>query len=228
MTRKTIKILGITILLLTLTSFGYFELRRFFDIDSCLDRGGRWNYEEKKCEFDDIQIVFDSSILVLPEYASGREYESKKPITPKVFHFDQYTFVMGFDSLQNSSLGLYSGNQKILSLKHSDGEYDTVMVANLNNDDIPDFLISYQFEDGATLFGLLSKSKTKFKEIKLLDEWQETYCIESGDTLQYIQPLQIRDVNNDGKDDIISNLVKINNRVFAIRCTDTIFADRIK
>ena len=52
MTRKTIKTLVITFLLIALIGFGYFKMIRFFEIDSCLDKGGRWNYEKKVCELN--------------------------------------------------------------------------------------------------------------------------------------------------------------------------------
>lgn len=52
MTRKTIKILVITFLLIASTGFGYLKMTYFFEIDSCLDKGGRWNYEKQICELD--------------------------------------------------------------------------------------------------------------------------------------------------------------------------------
>ena len=52
MTRKTIKILVITFLLIALTGFGYLKMTHFFEIDTCLDKGGRWNYEKQVCELD--------------------------------------------------------------------------------------------------------------------------------------------------------------------------------
>jgi hypothetical protein len=57
MTVKTIKILGITILFIALTYFGYVKVSRFLAIDSCLDRGGRWNYKTNQCELDSNQLV---------------------------------------------------------------------------------------------------------------------------------------------------------------------------
>lgn len=30
------------------------KLTRFFEIDKCLDSGGRWNYELEQCEYADI------------------------------------------------------------------------------------------------------------------------------------------------------------------------------
>jgi hypothetical protein len=54
---KTIKIIGITILFIALTYFGYVKVSRFFAIDSCLDRGGRWNYKTNQCELDSNLLV---------------------------------------------------------------------------------------------------------------------------------------------------------------------------
>ncbi len=123
-----------------------------------------------------------------------------------------------------ASLGLYYENKEILYETAPDGLYDTVMIANLNNDGIPDFLIEYAFEDGATLLGLLSKTKTLFIERQLRDEISDYYCGDIGDTSNYIIPLIISDVNHDGKDEVIINSVKMNGKSFGISCTDTIYA----
>jgi hypothetical protein len=43
--------------------FGILWIKRFFQIDSCLDKGGKWNYELKKCEgCDDLDsfVAIDS------------------------------------------------------------------------------------------------------------------------------------------------------------------------
>ena len=47
---KPIKILGAIILIVSVSAFGYVKVSRYFDIDSCLDKGGRWNYEKQVCE----------------------------------------------------------------------------------------------------------------------------------------------------------------------------------
>lgn len=54
MTTKTIKIVVATLIILTLTYFGFIKVKRFFEIDGCLDKGGRWNYSTGKCEFSDL------------------------------------------------------------------------------------------------------------------------------------------------------------------------------
>lgn len=53
MKRKTFGILVITLSLITLTVIAYMKMTHFFEIDSCLDKGGRWNYEKQLCEVDD-------------------------------------------------------------------------------------------------------------------------------------------------------------------------------
>jgi hypothetical protein len=50
MKRKIIK--GIILALLALVIvIGFFKIKRFFEIDKCLDAGGRWNYETNQCEY---------------------------------------------------------------------------------------------------------------------------------------------------------------------------------
>jgi len=168
---------------------------------------------------------FDEKVLNDPKFASGREYETHKIIQPTVLHFDNYTFVEGNDT-SSSTLGLFYGNKEIFLSKHSDGMFDTIMKANLNNDGVPDFLVEYAFEDGATLLGLLSKTKTSFVEKQLSGEISDYYCGDIGDTSNYIIPLIISDINHDGKDEVIINAVKMNGKLFGIACTDTIYADR--
>ena len=51
MSKRTIKILIIGLLTITGLTFGYFKVDTFFKVDSCLDRGGRWNYQTDECEF---------------------------------------------------------------------------------------------------------------------------------------------------------------------------------
>jgi hypothetical protein len=170
--------------------------------------------------------TFDSKVLNDPKYASGREYETHKIIQPKELHFGNYTFVEGNDTA-SSTLGLFYRSKEIFFSKHSEeGSFDTIMQANLNNDGVPDFLVEYVFEDGATLLGLLSKTQTSYVEKQLSAEISDYYCGEIGDTSGYIQPIIISDINNDGKEEVIINAVKMNGKIFGIACTDTIYADK--
>jgi hypothetical protein len=52
MSKRTTKILIIGLLTTTGLTFGYFKVDKFLQVDSCLDRGGRWNYETNKCEYE--------------------------------------------------------------------------------------------------------------------------------------------------------------------------------
>jgi len=49
MSKRTRLVLSALILTLVVI-FGYL-LKGFLEIDSCLDRGGRWNYETGTCEY---------------------------------------------------------------------------------------------------------------------------------------------------------------------------------
>jgi hypothetical protein len=196
------KLLGFVLTAILLV-FGCFKAKDFFAIDGCLDTGGRWNYQKRECE----EFKFDPKVLSDQRFSSGRYYETKKSIPPKTFQFENYTIVTGYPSDNGvASLGLFYGNKQLFYTTAPDGFYDTVMVANLNNDGIMDFLVGIAYEDGGSLLGLTSVTKERYKERSLIDERYDAYCIESSDTTKHILPLQIKDINYDGKDDIIANL----------------------
>jgi len=52
MSKRTTKILIIGLLTTTGLTFGYFKVDKFLKVDSCLDQGGRWNYETENCEYE--------------------------------------------------------------------------------------------------------------------------------------------------------------------------------
>jgi len=144
-----------------------------------------------------------------------------------VFHFDNYTCISGATDSCCAYLALFLDRKEVFykKLDSSEGLFDTVMTANLNNDGVPDFIIICNWEDGSDLSALISKSKTSFTE-KQFGDISEIYCTATGDTIQHLQPLLIKDINNDGKDEIIVNLAKYNDLLIANSCTDTIYADR--
>ena len=41
----------ISLIVLTLTVFGYHKVIRFFEIDNCLDHGGSWDYNTENCDY---------------------------------------------------------------------------------------------------------------------------------------------------------------------------------
>jgi hypothetical protein len=52
MNRNRLIILTIVLILILIGIWTYHKIDQFFKVDSCLDKGGRWNYETKECEFD--------------------------------------------------------------------------------------------------------------------------------------------------------------------------------
>jgi len=62
-----VSIIGIVIILI----FGINWAKRFFQIDSCLDRGGRWNYELNECEeYYDLDSEILTKLFWYTEYDS--------------------------------------------------------------------------------------------------------------------------------------------------------------
>jgi|GEM_PF-1242369 len=45
-----------------IASYAYLRTTNFFEIDACLDCGGRWDYETEKCDTS----TADASILSVP------------------------------------------------------------------------------------------------------------------------------------------------------------------
>lgn len=72
---KTTKIIVFSILTLVIAFFVYKRVDNFFAIDACLDSGGSWNYEEKKCEYEKIEIVIETESEIETESDSNLESE---------------------------------------------------------------------------------------------------------------------------------------------------------
>ena len=53
MNKKTTYILIIGILITMTGIWAYQNIDQFLKVDSCLDQGGRWNYEKQECEFSE-------------------------------------------------------------------------------------------------------------------------------------------------------------------------------
>lgn len=64
MTRRIITTLGLGLLAIGISLIGYQKIKRSILIDACLDSGGRWNHETKRCEFaksSSISPTFDTT-----------------------------------------------------------------------------------------------------------------------------------------------------------------------
>jgi hypothetical protein len=60
MNRNSILILTIGLLIILTGIWVYPKIEQFFKVDSCLDKGGRWNYETDKCEFQSTEEYTES------------------------------------------------------------------------------------------------------------------------------------------------------------------------
>ena len=163
---------------------------------------------------------FDKKILQEERFSSGIEYGTNKKIPAKYFQKDDYTIVTGY-STKSATMGLFRDNKEILFKTCIDGSFDTIMTENLNNDRIPDFLIGEKYEDGTTLYALISKTKDEFSVKKITDNFDGYFCdaSASNDTLKFIQPLTFIDTK-DGKKEILVNYIKMNGKLFKIACSE--------
>lgn len=57
------KKLIVSILITIILIISLFEIKRFIQIDKCLDKGGRWNYEMNKCE-----NVYDLNSSIITDF----------------------------------------------------------------------------------------------------------------------------------------------------------------
>ncbi len=56
MNRKRIILLTLGVLILLTGIWAFLKINLFVKVDSCLDKGGRWNYETNECEFADPEV----------------------------------------------------------------------------------------------------------------------------------------------------------------------------
>ena len=140
MTRKTIKILGISVLFITLTYFGYVKATRFFKIDSCLDRGGRWNYEKQECESDSNQLAqsFANTDWIFDKVENGKlVFKNGRTLDTKLFELafigqisldnkSPYFILSGRDCNEcdaNISIYIHSPNDGQLKVDHGQNRF---------------------------------------------------------------------------------------------------------
>jgi hypothetical protein len=55
MKSRNIGIFLIVIAIVTISIFSFFKIKRFIEIDNCLDHGGNWNYQLNSCEFSVVE-----------------------------------------------------------------------------------------------------------------------------------------------------------------------------
>ncbi|NLR95064.1 hypothetical protein [Flammeovirga agarivorans] len=82
MNRKRLILLTIGLLTILTVIWAYPKIDQFFKVDSCLDKGGRWNYETNECEFeydkDDTKSQINESLSGHAPIADERKRKTKK------------------------------------------------------------------------------------------------------------------------------------------------------
>jgi hypothetical protein len=86
----------ILILFIIIVGFGgifvYLKSTDFFAIDKCLDSGGRWNYNEKKCEYSKDTLTIEKSPIVenLDEIKKIAQVKEQIDSLESVYDFEFY------------------------------------------------------------------------------------------------------------------------------------------
>ncbi len=168
-------------------------------------------------------LLYIFSLLLLFSFSTTTTPQSSDT-PPKEKVFGNYRFV-STDSDSGATLSMYYNKRQLLYWTTPDGLFDTIVQTELNNDNIPDFLFENAVEDGSTLYALISVSKRKFEEKKVSDNFRGIRCSENNEVLTHLQPLTIKDVNNNGNNEIIVNLIKSGENLSSISCTDTFYID---
>jgi hypothetical protein len=151
----------------------------------------------------------------------------------KVYNFGDYRVETGFCK-SNTSLKIYKQNKIVYSDCSGDGVgYFLVNTMYLNNDNVPDFIFGYKMEDYSLVGLLLSKNTSPFYgsiDIKEIFD-PLTYGNIKISKNETIKPLILRDIDNDGRKDILINIIENNNNksVKVIKgFTDTISYIKLK
>jgi len=89
MSKRTTKILIIGLLTTTGLTFGYFKVDKFLKVDSCLDRGGRWNYETNECEYTvSADLIQNDTLYKLNGYNELADRDGREVYTISEYNTD--------------------------------------------------------------------------------------------------------------------------------------------
>ena len=147
----------------------------------------------------------------------------KGTIVPKVFEIKDYTFVTGYSDL-GTSIGAFYKNEEFYYRSGTDALINQVLEARFNDDEIPDFVIMYLYEDFGFAESWLSVKDTSFTRNMLGDfHYADIYCPDIPDSLTNVELFSVYDVNADGFDEVVVNASTINDKYIPNSCTDTIF-----
>jgi hypothetical protein len=89
MDRNRLIILTIGLLIILTGIWAYPKIDQFFKVDSCLDKGGRWNYETNECEFESEKNNAKSQINdSLSGYDQLADEQNRKTYTVSEYNTD--------------------------------------------------------------------------------------------------------------------------------------------
>ena len=94
MKHKSIILIFAALIIVLISFFVYPRIKRFFQIDSCLDSGGRWNYKTKRCEFSSPDNTLISEIII--ETIKQDSLDTTVPIISKLVNY--YFYNIDFSS----------------------------------------------------------------------------------------------------------------------------------
>ena len=144
--RFVILVLVIGIIIALLYSANW--TKRFFQIDACLDSGGRWNYEQNKCDYKTIrndifvrhyELRFDT-ITMVEAIVLNKRIESIDDSIYEFYHHPEYEseiqYVVGNTKNNYQSIRFGNNTCEFISSKlyYLDGEEIEVMKFNLDNE----------------------------------------------------------------------------------------------
>jgi len=146
-------LIGVSIIgLFTITFLLAKWTERFFQIDSCLDRGGRWNYELNKCDFLPIDNLKQTQTENRKEKNTEHKTETAEFFCDSIYNDKGYKIILTkFDPKNdeentkfNSIFELYKHENRQYNLIYSDSIFNTVLevkFADYNYDNIKDILV---------------------------------------------------------------------------------------
>lgn len=118
MTTKTITLLGVIVLLI-LTYLAYPKAKTFFVIDSCLDQGGKWNYQNQTCDKGPELIQSSSSlqetldIITFPCAVFVRPNSKKIEMLQKRISEDDYNTIVDDNEYYMATSAEYLDSVKV-------------------------------------------------------------------------------------------------------------------
>lgn len=152
------------------------------------------------------------------KFFACQDYATQKLIPPRIFSFNFYIVLTGC-STQGHSVGVYKKLKGKIEEVYfdggtwGDGFYSRVEVSKINNDSIPDFVFEYSFEDGLKdITALISDEQGYGKMKELLTFLPQIDYRHQPWPLKFYSTFEIYDIDHDGKDELVTEVFRIENK----------------